>query len=131
MANRKLKTKQQVEDQRKKYKASLEALQSAQVARGETGAVQTAEYVEFMEKVVKASAAKQITQVDAAKFTGVNQATISRHVESFKQHCDRWHYQAEPQRAPSLTSEHWQRCCIMLTMRSSPGMQSVPRVLDC
>ena len=105
MANRKRKTKQQVEDQRKKYKASLEALQSAQVARGETGAVQTAEYCEFMEKVVKASAAKQISQEQGAKLTGVSQCAISKHIKSFQQNCDRWHYQAEPVRTPSLTSE--------------------------
>ena len=58
-----------------------------------------------MEKVVKASAAKQIQQVDAANLTGVNQGTISRHIKSFKQYGDRWHYQAEPVRAPSFTSE--------------------------
>ena len=105
MVARKRKTKKELEDQRREKKECLEALQSAQVARGETGAVQTAEYCEFMEKVVKASAAKQIQQVDAAKLTGVNQSAISRHVSSFKRYGDRLHYQAEPQRAPSLTSE--------------------------
>jgi len=63
------------------------------------------EYCLYMEKVVKASAAKQITQDQAAKLTGVTQGCISQHVIHFKKKPERWHYQAEPFQTPSLTSE--------------------------
>ena len=93
------------EDRKKEKKRCLEALQNAQVARSETGAIQTVDYCDFMEKVVKACAAKQISQEQGAKLTGVSQCAISKHIKSFQQNCDRWHYQAEPVRTPSLTSE--------------------------